>query len=91
MVDNGVTHNFMKQEVSSSIILHIKYHESSFKVVNTKVERVVLLVKWVTMNLCEWSGDVNFIVVFMDHFEFVLRKYFMRMMQENRFLTWTIW
>ena len=72
LVDSGATHNFVKEEVAKRLNLHIDLGVNMFKAVNSEVERVVGLVCQVPLNIGEWLGVINLIVIPLDDFGVVI-------------------
>ena len=68
MLDSGATQNFMKESVARELGLQLEPVQTSFKAVNSEVEKVIGIVNGVTLKLGEWSGAVDFTIVPMDDF-----------------------
>jgi hypothetical protein len=76
MVDSGVTHNFMKEDVVRELGLQLELAQTSFKAVNLRVEKVIGMTNEVTLKLGYWSGTTSFTIVPMDILRLFLGKRF---------------
>ena len=81
MVDSGAAHNFSKDSVAKNLGLRLEEYLSTFKEVNSQMEKVIGRTKELSMKIGDWSGLVNFTVVPMDNFNVVLGMDFMRIMK----------
>ena len=62
MVEKGVKHNFMNEEVIIQLRLTLQIDHSSFKVINLEVQNVVDVVIRVILKLGKWNGPISYIV-----------------------------
>jgi hypothetical protein len=54
MVDSGVTHNFLRQDMLRRLGLQPEPMQTTFKAVNLGVERVIGVAKDVSLKLGDW-------------------------------------
>jgi hypothetical protein len=83
MVDSGVTHNFLREDMVQRLGLQPEPMQTTFKTVNTGVERVIGVAKDISLKLGDWCGKTSFTIVPMDDFEVVLGQEFMRKEKET--------
>jgi hypothetical protein len=83
MVDSGVTHNFLREDMVQRLGLQPEPTQTTFKTVNAGVERVVGVAKDISLKLGDWCGKTSFTIVPMDDFEVVLGQEFMRKEKET--------
>ena len=68
----------MKREVADAIGLKKKSCEVNVEAVNSKAKAVASIATGVTIQLCHWTGKVDFTVMALDNFEMILGQDFMR-------------
>jgi hypothetical protein len=83
MVDSGVTHNFLREDMVQRLGMQPEPMQTTFKTVKSGVERVVGVAKDVLLKLGDWCGRMSFTIVPMDDFEVVLGQEFMRKEKET--------
>uniref|UniRef100_A0A803N6J6 Uncharacterized protein n=1 Tax=Chenopodium quinoa TaxID=63459 RepID=A0A803N6J6_CHEQI len=77
LVDTGATHNFVTLKEATRLDLKFTKKRSSLKTVNTIPAPIHGVARGVPLQLSEWKGTVDFIVVDMDDFNLVLGLEFM--------------
>jgi hypothetical protein len=78
MVENGVTHNFIREDVAQDIGLQLKLAHTTFKSINLGMEKVIGTTKDILLKLGDWNESVSFTIVPMDDFEVVFGQDFTR-------------
>jgi hypothetical protein len=77
VVDSGVTCNFMKEEVAKELGLQFEPVMTSFKAMNSRMEKVIGTTKEISLKLGNWSGTISFTIVPVDGFDIVLGQEFL--------------
>lgn len=72
MVDTGVTHNFITEDIANQLGLKVVRGGGCMKVINSKARPIHGITKNVEVKIGDWSGTLNFTVATMDDFEMVL-------------------
>jgi hypothetical protein len=72
MVDNNVTHMFIRGDVVQKHGFHYGHAQTSFKVTNSREQDIGITTKDFTMKLGDWVGRTSFIVVPLDNYEVIL-------------------
>jgi len=72
MVDNGATHNFMREEVIRKFGLKFVPTQSHLNVVDTPLDQFIGVGYVVEVNIGEWLGKVDFTNVWIADYEAVL-------------------
>jgi hypothetical protein len=72
MVDSGVTHNLLREDMVQRFGLQPEPTHTTFKTINASVERVVGVSKDISLKLGDCCGRMIFTIVPMDDFEVVL-------------------
>jgi hypothetical protein len=63
MVENVVTHNFMRDEVTQKLGLDCEQEQTSFKAVNSRKQEIGGTMKDVSMKLTDWVARTSFTYV----------------------------
>ena len=69
MVDSGVNHNFIREDVVQDIGLQLETMKTTFKYANLGVEKDIFTTKEIMLKLGDCSGSATFTIVPMDDFE----------------------
>jgi len=78
MVDSGATHNFMSEDTTRRIGLKFVLVKPQMKIVNSPPDCVFGVAKKVDTTLGEWTGKVDFTIVWIDDYEAVLGMEFFK-------------
>jgi hypothetical protein len=66
MVDSGATHNFLREYMVKRLGFHPKPTQTTFKMINVGVERVVGVDKDISLMLGDWCRKTSFTIVPME-------------------------
>lgn len=77
LVDTGATHNFMTTRLAKEAGLMISPSDMEVKVVNSRA-KVAGLVHDVPVQMKEWKGQLDFIVMEMNDFDVILGQDFLK-------------
>jgi len=78
MVDSDASHNFMGEDTARRIGLKFVPARAQMKTVNSPPIEVLGIAERVDTTLGEWTGKVDFTIVWIDDYEFVLGIEFMK-------------
>ena len=78
MVDSGATHKFMSEDVARRIGLKFVPVKAQMKTANFPPDSVIGVAERVDTTLGEWTGKVDFTIVLIDDYEFVLGMEFLK-------------
>jgi len=78
IMDNGETHNFIREEAAKKFGLKFVPTQDLLKVVNSPPDKVISIVENVEVRIGEWSRKIDFTVVQMDDYKEVLGIEFMK-------------
>lgn len=73
MVDTGAMYNFINEWISTQLGLRASEHASRVKAINSQARPVAGRVVDVPIQLGEWQGKTDLLVVTIDDFELILR------------------
>lgn len=76
MVDTGATHNFLSDWIVAR--LGLRKGNRKIKAVNSEAKPIVRVAKIVPLQIGEWSGKFDLMVVPLDDFHFILSLEFLR-------------
>ena len=82
VVENGVTHNFMRDEVTQKLGLDCEQERTSFKAVNSGKQEIGGTMKDVSMKLMDWVARTRFTYVPPDDYEVILGQDFLQTKKE---------
>ena len=77
MVDSGATHNFISEQEARRLELKVEKDAGKMKAVNSEALPIVGVSKRVPLQLAEWTGSVDLVVVRMNDFDVVLGMEFL--------------
>lgn len=78
MVDTGANHNFLSDRIVARLGLRVDQGNSKMKAVNSEAKAIVRVAKIVPLQIGEWSGKFDLMVVPLDDFHFLLGLEFLR-------------
>jgi hypothetical protein len=72
MVNNGLTHNSLREDMVHRLELQLEPSHTTFKTINVGLERVIGVAKDIWLKPGDWCGKRSFTFVPRDDFEVVL-------------------
>lgn len=78
MVDNSATHNFMREEAAKKFRLNFVTTQARLKEVNSKPDQVIGVEEVLEVKICQWLGEVEFMIMQKDDYEAILGIEFMK-------------
>jgi len=77
MVDSGATHNFISEQEARRLELKVEKDAGKMKAMNSEALPIVGVSKRVPLQVAEWTGNGDLVVVRMDDFDVVLGMEFL--------------